>query len=163
MVSRYGCGASMAKFDVKAAYQNIGIHPDDHSLHSMKWHLQFYVDLIPPFGLRSALFIFNSVVDMVEWILLNQHHVSDLWHYLNNFYTAGSLQSVQCTHNLNTALAVSKRLWLPLHPNKCVGPSTSFTVLGIEQDSLIIQQLAHLPKDKLLAPKELILSWLQHH
>ena len=31
-----------------------------------------------PFGLRSASFIFNSVADMVEWILLHKHRLSDL-------------------------------------------------------------------------------------
>ena len=50
---------------------------------------------------------------------------------------------------------------LPLHPNKCVGPATSLTVLGIELDS--IQQIAHLPEQKLLALRDLIQSWFPHH
>lgn len=106
MVSCYGPGALMAKFDVEAAYQNIAIHPDDRSLLGMKWHGQYYVDLTLPFGLRSAPSIFNSVADMVEWILLNQHSVSDLLHYLHDFVTAGPPHSPQCTYNLSTALAV---------------------------------------------------------
>ena len=48
----------------------------------MKWRDQFYVDLAFPFGMRLAPFIFNSMVDMVQWILLNCHCVSDLSHYL---------------------------------------------------------------------------------
>ena len=121
MVSRYGPGALMAKFDVEAAYRNVPIHPEDRFLLGMKWREQFYVDLALPFGLRSAPFIFNTVVDMVEWILLNQHNVSDLLHYLDDFISAGPPQSPQCAYNLSTALAVCKRLGLPLHPNKCVG------------------------------------------
>ena len=58
--------ALMAKFDVKAAYRNIPIHPDDRFLLDMKWRDQFYVDLVVPFGLRSAPFIFNSVAEAVE-------------------------------------------------------------------------------------------------
>ena len=158
MVARLGPGALMAKFDVEAAYRNIAIHPDDRFLLGMKWREQYYVDLTLPFGLRSAPFIFNSVADMVEWILLHRHQVSDLLHYLDDFITAGPPQSPQCAYNLNTALAVCKRLGLPLHPNKCVGPASSLSVLGIELDS--VQQLARLPEEKLIALKQLIDSWL---
>ena len=78
MVSRYGPDALMAKFDVESAYRNIPVHPDDRFLLGMRWRGQFYVDLSLPFGLRSAPFIFNSVADMVEWILLHKHRLSDL-------------------------------------------------------------------------------------
>ena len=54
MVSRYGPGALMAKFDVESTYQNIPFHSDERFLLGMKWHGQFYVDLSLPFGLRSA-------------------------------------------------------------------------------------------------------------
>jgi hypothetical protein len=56
-----GPGALVAKFDVKAAYRNIPIHPGDSFLLGMKWQDKFYVDLVLPFGLCSAPFIFNSV------------------------------------------------------------------------------------------------------
>ena len=157
MVARYGPGALMAKFDVEAAYRNIAVHPDDRFLLGMKWRDQYYVDLTLPFGLRSAPFIFNSVADMVEWILLNQHAVSDLLHYLDDFITAGSPHSAQCAYNLSTALTVCKSLGLPLHPNKCVGPTTTLSVLGIELDS--VQQVARLPEEKLVALKQLIDTW----
>lgn len=73
--------ALMAKFDVEAAYRNIPVNPGDCCLLGMKWRGHLYVDLTLPFGLRSAPFIFNSVADMVKWILLNEHHLSDLLHY----------------------------------------------------------------------------------
>ena len=80
MVSRYDPGALMAKFDVESAYRNIPVHLDNRFLLGMRWHGQFYVDLSLPFSLRSAPFIFNSVADMVEWILLHKHCLSDLLH-----------------------------------------------------------------------------------
>ena len=95
---------------------------------------------------------------MVEWILLNQHQLSDLLHYLNDFITAGPPQSGQCAQNLHTAVEVCRHLGLPLHPNKCIGPTTFLTVLGIKLDS--IQQVACLPEDKLLALRQLIQLWL---
>lgn len=36
MVSQFGQGALMAKFDVEAAYRNIAIHPSDRFLLGMK-------------------------------------------------------------------------------------------------------------------------------
>ena len=101
-VSHYGPGALMAKFDVESTYQNISVHPDDHFILGMKWRGQFYIDLFLPFGLRSAPFNFNSVADMVEWILLHKHRLSDLLHYLDDFITTGPQQSSPCAYNLNT-------------------------------------------------------------
>ena len=158
LVSKLGPGALMAKFDVEAAYRNVPAHPSHHILLGMKWHNQFYVDLVLPFGLRSAPFIFNSIVDMAEWILVNSYQIPDLLHYLDDFITAGPPQSLQCAHNLATAMQVCQRVGLPFHPAKCVGPSTVLVVLGIELDSF--NQVAHLPQEKLLALKNLISSWL---
>ena len=60
--------------------------------------------------------------------------------------------------NLSTALAVCDQLGLPLHPGKCVGPAPVLTVLGIELDC--VNQVAHLPSEKLHSLWELIASWL---
>ena len=157
MIAKHGPGALMAKFDVEAAYRNIAVHPDDRYLLGMKWRGQFFVDLALPFGLRSVPYIFNSVADLVEWILKNKYRVIDLMHYLDDFITAGPADSLQCSHNLQTSLAICRSLGLPLHPNKCIGPSTRLVVLGIELDSL--DQTARLPAEKLMALKELIQSW----
>lgn len=157
MVSKFGRGALMAKFDVEAAYRNIAVHPSDRYLLGMRWRKQYYVDLALPFGLRSAPHIFNSVADMVEWILINSHDVPALLHYLDDFITAGPPNSAQCALNLNTSVTVCKSLGLPLHPDKCIGPSPVLVVLGIELDSN--DQVARLPADKFVALQELIASW----
>ena len=89
---------------------------------------------------------------------MHSHHIPALLHYLDDFITAGPPDSPQCAHNLAVALAVCKRLGLPLHPGKCVGPATVLVVLGIELDS--VSQIARLPAEKLSALKDLISSWL---
>ena len=157
MIAKQGAGALMAKFDVEAAYGNIAAHPDDRYLLGMKWRGQFYVDLALPFGLRSAPYIFNLVADLVEWIIWNKYNVADLMHYLDDFLMAGPGGSLQCSQNLQTSLALFRSLGLPLHPQKCIGPSTRLVVLGIELDSL--EQIARLPAEKLMALQELIQSW----
>ena len=58
MISSYGLGALMAKFDVEAAYRNIAVHPSDRYLLGMRWRKHYYVDLALPFGL-PPLHIFS--------------------------------------------------------------------------------------------------------
>ena len=54
MVAKLGRGALMAKFDVQSAYRNVAVLPSQRYLLGMKWQGKFYVDLVLPFGLRSA-------------------------------------------------------------------------------------------------------------
>lgn len=148
----------MAKFDVESAYRNVPEHPADHYLLEMKWHKQYYVVLALPCGLRSAPIIFNTIADMVEWILVHSYQIPYLLHYLDDFITAGAPESPECVHNLSTVLTVCKKLGLPLKPDKCVDPLTMLVVLGIELDS--VNRVVHLPVEKLSALQDLISSWL---
>ena len=84
----------------------------------MKWRDRFYVDLVLPFGLRSALFIFNSVAEAVEWILVHNYRISPLFHYLGDYLTMGSPNSPQCQSHVDTAFQVFPRRGLPLHLEK---------------------------------------------
>ena len=115
----------------------------------MKWRNQYYLDLALPSGLRSGPFIFNTIADTVEWILVHSYQIPDLLHYLDDFITASPPESSQCAHNLIIAVSVCRRLGLPLQPGNCVGPSTVLVVLGIELDS--VNQIARLPAKKLSA------------
>jgi len=91
MVSKFGPGALMAKFDIMSA-----VHPLDHHLLGLKWHNLYYMDLALPFRLRSAPAIFNSVADEAEWILVNNYGIDDPLHYLDDFITAAPANSSVC-------------------------------------------------------------------
>ena len=136
----------MAKFDVASAYRNVAIHPDDCPLLGMQWRGQYFVDLVLPFGLRSAPFIFTAIADLVEWILVHNYHVTFLRHYLDDFLTLGPPSSLVCHNNLQTCVRLCQQLGLPLHPDKLEGPATRLTILGIELDSETLQ--ARLPAKK---------------
>ena len=47
-------GTLLAKMDIKQAYRNVPVHPEDRLLLGMLWEGKAYVDAAPPFGLRSA-------------------------------------------------------------------------------------------------------------
>ena len=113
----------MAKFDMATAYRNVAIHPEDRPLLGMRWRGQYFVDMVLPFGLRSAPFIFTAIADLVEWILVNNYGVNFLLHYLDDFLTLGPPASFICHNNLQKCVHLCKKLGLPLHPDKLEGPA----------------------------------------
>ena len=86
-LNKMGPGTLLAKIDIKSAYRIIPVHPADRHLLGMSWKGGIYVDTALPFGLRSTPKIFNAVADTLEWIL-QQHGVSQLWCYLDDYITA---------------------------------------------------------------------------
>ena len=56
-----GKGTLLAKMDIKQAYRNVPVHPQDRRLLGMFWKDTVYVDATLPFGLRSAPLIFQPL------------------------------------------------------------------------------------------------------
>ena len=115
------------------------------------------MDLALPFRLRSALSIFNSVADVVEWILVNNYGIDDLLHYLDDFILAAPANSSICASNLHVAVSVVARLGLPLHPKKYLGPASCMVVLGIELHT--VAQIARLQTDKFSSIQDVLSQW----
>lgn len=90
------------------------VHLEDREFLGIHGQDKFYIDLRLPFGLRSSPFLFNRLADAFEWILKNNHHIQDLMHYLDDYFswfrqfTSLCLQCSDC-HPL------SLQIWLPLH------------------------------------------------
>ena len=64
-----GRGTLLAKFDVESAHRITTVHLNDRYLLGMQWQDNYFVDMVLPFGLRSAPYIFSSVADLAEWVL----------------------------------------------------------------------------------------------
>jgi len=95
-----GKGALLGKVDIKQAYRNIPVHPDDRHLLGMRWKRETLIDKTLPFVLRSAPIIFSAVADALQWIV-QQQGVEHLFHYLDDFITIGPPQSSSCQHQLD--------------------------------------------------------------
>ena len=59
-ILKSGKGSLMAKLDIKQAYRNIPVYPQDRLLLGMSWGGRIYVDKTLPFGLRSAPLLFSA-------------------------------------------------------------------------------------------------------
>ena len=92
----------------------------------MKWGNQLYIDTCLPFGLRSALKLFNILADLLSWIF-EKKGVSPIMHYLDDFLTLGPPESPTCLHNLEIIKEVCQHLGVPLALEKVDGPTHSLT------------------------------------
>ena len=59
----------MAKFNLKEAYRQVSVHPDDRWMLGMIWKGQLFVDTALPFGLRSAPMIFNAMAEALAYMI----------------------------------------------------------------------------------------------
>ncbi len=150
-------GAELAKIDIKSAYHIVPVHPGDRWLLGMSWQGKVFVDGVLPFGLCSAPKIFTALADGPEWILRNQGAAHE-WQYLDDYIAVGSLDSEECAFNCRLMSHISEQLGVPLAPDKCEGPSTCITFLGIELDSVALE--ARLPAEKLERIRKLVSEWL---
>lgn len=154
---KLGPGALMAKLDIRSAYRMVPVHPDDRWLLGMQWQGLIYVDAALPFGLRSAPKIFNAVADALEWIV-RRCGVSDVWHYLDDFFLCGPATSEVCGTNLQLLVEICNLLGIPLAMEKLEGPTTLITLLGISIDSKV--GTLSLPAKKLEQLRQLTREWL---
>ena len=156
IVLQLGRGTLLAKMDIRDAYRNIPVHPEDRWLLGMSWRGGVFVDTVLPFGLRSAPKVFNAVADAMEWIV-RKNGIREICHYLDDFLVFGSPESNECAQNLSALISWAKWLGFPLALEKVEGPSTTLTFLRIEFDTEAL--VLRLPKGKLVALRNLIVSW----
>ena len=155
-VQKCGRGALMAKFDLKAAYRQVPVHPDDRWLLGMILEDDLYVDTTLPFGLRLAPMIFSAVADALAFIIRSRG-VQGLDHYLDDFSLVGPPQSPTCQTWLDTALLACDELGFRVAPKKTEGPATQINLLGIEIDSSHME--LRLPRQKLEKLQEMVEQW----
>ena len=155
-VGEMGRGALMAKFDLKAAYRQIPVHPDDRCLLGMSWENELYIDTTLPFGLRSAPMIFSAVADGLAYII-REKGVKGLDHYLDDFSLISPPKSSECQMNLVTALETCDEVGFLVAPEKTEGPVTEINLLGIVIDSERLE--LRLPAEKLQKLRELVGTW----
>ncbi len=145
-VLELGMGALMAKADIKQAYRNIPVHPEDRGLLGMQWKGQLLVDGCLPFGLRSAPLLFTVAADLLQWAMCNRG-ATWMRHYIDDFITVGREGSDECSQNFKLLKQVCQEVGMPTEPEKDEGPTTTLTFLGMELDSQKLE--IRLPQEKL--------------
>ena len=156
-VAQLGQRTFLAKVDVKSAYRIVPVNPEDRMLLGVQWGGGTFLDTRLPFGLRSAPIIFTALADALEWIV-KQQGIRFLYHYLDDYITLGAPHSTECQANLSILTECCSRLGVPIAQEKCEGPTTCLTFLGIEIDTGALE--LRLPADKLTRVRNIVTEWL---
>ena len=151
-----GKGSMLAKLDIKHAYRNVPVHPEDRRLLGMCWKDIVYVDATLPFGLRSAPLIFSALADALLWGI-QQRGVQWIFHYLDDFITIGAPKSGECERNIIVMHEICQKLGLPVAEEKDEGPATLLQFLGLEVDTEAME--IRLPQSKLVQLQATLATW----
>ena len=125
-VLKLGRGAQIAKSDIKHAYRQIPVHPQDRILLGMQWQGRYYIDATLPFGLRSAPINFSAVADALEWVVRSSG-VEHIFHYIDDFVIVGKGDEAQCEFGLQSLMQACNNLGLVVADEKTEGPSSRIT------------------------------------
>ncbi len=112
-----GRGAQMAKIDIRQAYRNVPIHPEDRPLLGVNWKETILWDNVLTFGMRSAPLIFTAVADALQWIM-QQRGAGPLFHYLDDYITLGPPGQDGCANNLAIIRQVCRDTGTPVEEDK---------------------------------------------
>ena len=132
----------MATLHLADTFKHILVCPEDWPLLCSSWdtslpdnlvHRQYYIDLFLSFGLCSSPAIFNqyaSTLEFAMWV----NGISDLLHYLDDYFMAGPAGSGNCLH-ITTMVKVCREMGFMVNPSKVTAPSPVTCFLDINIDS----------------------------
>ena len=145
----------MAKRDIRSAYRNLAIRPEDWGVAGLLIAGRYYVDTALNFGTRSSPDKFCELSDAMEWVL--RRWGVDCVHYIDDFIFIGSSQA-EVEEQVRRFDLVCKGFGIPVKEEKDVGPAQCLTVLGVEYD--LMRGVVRMPQrqiDKIVAGCKAIL------
>ena len=145
-IKMYGAHTLIAKLDLADAFKYILVRPQDWELlgtvieHNEGGNIvkQYYVDVVLPFGLRSAPKLFSDFADALQYIM-HQRGVSECFHYMDDYLTIGPAGSSQCQTNLDIMMHTCEDVGFAINPNKLHSPTTVLEYLGFIIDTDLMQ------------------------
>ena len=132
---KLGRGCLMAKTDLKGAFRLIPVAKQDWNLLGYKCDDKFYCETVLPSGCRSSPSLFDDLSKILEYLIRTSGGMSNVLHYIDDFWWAAPKDSNACEITLTYMRAVCAELGVPLAEEKTEGPSTKLTFLGIQLDT----------------------------
>ena len=136
-IKLYGPHTMMAKLDLSDAFKYIMVRREDWELLGTVWErkvegiaqILYYMDVVLPFGLRSAPRLFDDFANAMQYIMKHRG-ASECFHYMDDFITLGPPHSSQCHYNLDIMINTCHDVGFVINQDKLVGPSTIIEYLG---------------------------------
>ena len=146
------------KADVAEAFRTIPVHRTDWGMQGIFWLGFFFIDMYLPFGLRSAPFIFTSLMDLFVWICIQEHALINLRHFVDDFVYAAPPPDIHNSFDKFRALAIL--FGVPFKPSKFVPPTPIIEYVGFVLNAP--NMTIDLPADKRERLRSTLLEWLNN-
>ena len=159
-----GDDCSIGKSDVKSAFRNLGIRPQDWMLLIMKaispFDKKFYyfVDKCLPFGASISCKHFQDVSDAIAHIFRVKSGGHDVINYLDDYFFAALLRIV-CNRQIQLFLDICRQINMPISLEKTFWGTTQLVFLGLLLDTT--RRMVFIPQEKLDTAVQLIAKILQ--
>lgn len=164
-VMNAGKNAWLIKLDVEAAYKQVPVRPEDWHLLGFQFENQCYYERVLPFGLRSSCKLWELIAHALQFLCEQLpcrvsheviHYVDDFL-FVVNFAENKSFSFSAASDLLRDALALCKKLGVPMAPDKIEGPTQCLIFLGIQIDSISL--MASLPQERMDEIHRLMVDW----
>ena len=153
-VLELGPGAFLYKTDLARGYRQLRIDPTDWGLLTFKHEGKFYMDLCPPFGLRSSAMMMVRTTNAISHLHRRRGFYSIS--YIDDFGGAERERETAAAA-LSTLQALFKDLGVDEAQKKICEPSQVLTWLGIEFDT--VKMTMSIPPTKLTEIAETLREW----
>ena len=130
LVKKHGQGWALFKRDLKRAYRQIPVDPDDVHLLGYAWESKLYFYLVLPMGLRSAALCCQRVTNLIS--LVSTLQGIDTVNYLYDFGGADVWVTTLSFEGLGTVLRLAG---VAEAREKACAPATVMTFLGLQFDT----------------------------
>ena len=148
---KLGAACFLGKSDMKSAFRNLGIHPDDWRWLVMKAEspldgkMYYFIDKCLPFGAAISCSHFQNFSDAVAEILKFKSG-RDSINYLDDFLF-GAILKLLCNQQVQAFLDICADIGFPVALEKTFWATTSITFLGLLIDT--VAQKVYLPAEKI--------------
>ena len=161
-----GEGCAIGKSDVKSAFRNLCIKPDDWMLLVMKAQspidqiVYYFVDKCLPFGASISCAHFQEMSDAIAHIFRVKSGGKNLINYLDDYFFAALLKIV-CDQQINLFLNICKQIKMPISLDKTFWGTNQLIFLSLLIDT--VRGMVFIPQEKLDAALKLIQMVLKCH
>lgn len=151
-------GCLFFKVDIRHAYRNIPIHPDNWELLAFRWDKGVWIDTRLVFGLSTAPEVWTRFSGAVVWILRKEGE-DRIAVYIDDYCGVAATQE-EADRKMRRLIELLEELGLPVNwkPGKVIPPCRQIKFLGVLLDSE--KMMASIPEEKLLKIKREVKEFL---
>ena len=149
-----GRGAFLYKTDLARGYRQLRVDPGDWPLLGFKHLGKYYVDICPPFGLRTSALCMQRTTEAISWMHGQQGFISRP--YLDDFGGAEPHRK-RAEEALNALQIIMRELGVVEAINKICRPAQQMVWLGLLYDTL--EMTITIPPEKLQEIMQELHTW----